>query len=42
LSELEYSPEEMTVITGLMPNDIKTELLNEISMISIKARYKNR
>jgi Zn-dependent peptidase ImmA (M78 family) len=38
LSELDYTPEEMTTITGLMPNDIKAELLNMNSLISIKAR----
>ena len=38
MSELDYTPEEMTVITGLMPNDIKAELLNANNMISIKGR----
>ena len=38
LSELDYTPEEMTTITGLMPNDIKAELLNMNGLISIKAR----
>lgn len=38
LSELEYTPEEMTTITGLMLNDIMALLLNASNMISIKGR----
>ena len=36
LSELDYTPEEMTAITGLMLDDIKAELLNETNIISLK------
>ncbi len=42
VSELKYSAEEITEITGLMPDDIKAELLNESNVISIKARNKIR
>lgn len=38
LSELDYTPEEMTAITGLMLDDIKAELLNESNIISLKRR----
>lgn len=38
VSELDYSIEEMTEITGLMPMDIKTELLLGSDMVNIKPR----
>lgn len=38
VSELDYSPEDMTAITGLMPNDIMSELMNVSNMMSIKGR----
>lgn len=38
ISELKYSIEELTDIVGLMPDEIKTELLNENTSVSIKPR----
>ena len=38
MSELDYTQEDMTFITGLMPNDIKAELLNVNDNIRIKAK----
>lgn len=38
VTELDYTQEDMTFITGLMPNDIKAELLNVSNMISVKGR----
>ena len=39
VNELKYSEQEMTDITGLMPSDIKLELLNEgNNVISIKTK----
>ncbi len=36
VSDLHYSEEALTDITGLMPKDIRTELLNESNIITIK------
>lgn len=42
VSELNYSMEEMSDIVGLMPDEIKTELLNETESVKIKPLKPNR
>ena len=36
VTELNYSEEELSDITGLMPNDIRSELLDEAEVIKVR------
>ena len=38
VTELNYSEEELSDITGLMPNDIRSELLDEAEVIKVRPK----